>query len=77
MPVSYFLFCYYSSSVGYLQPPGSEQIQFPRTSSPCNSQQLQGQQCAGWVNKVFIDKLKKCLAITMLGDWIFAIKGLI
>ncbi|NXJ63716.1 R3HD1 protein, partial [Rostratula benghalensis] len=34
------------SSVGYLQPPGSEQIQFPRTSSPCNSQQLQGQQCA-------------------------------
>ncbi|XP_054063883.1 R3H domain-containing protein 1 isoform X10 [Rissa tridactyla] len=35
-----------SSSVGYLQPPGSEQIQFPRTSSPCNSQQLQGQPCA-------------------------------
>ncbi|NXS52212.1 R3HD1 protein, partial [Brachypteracias leptosomus] len=35
-----------SSSVGYLQPPGSEQMQFPRTSSPCNSQQLQGQQCA-------------------------------
>ncbi|NXY44926.1 R3HD1 protein, partial [Ceuthmochares aereus] len=35
-----------SSSLGYLQPPGSEQIQFPRTSSPCNSQQLQGQQCA-------------------------------
>ncbi|KAM6398296.1 R3H domain-containing protein 1 isoform 17-T19 [Pluvialis apricaria] len=35
-----------SSSVGYLQHPGSEQIQFPRTSSPCNSQQLQGQQCA-------------------------------
>ncbi|NXF01591.1 R3HD1 protein, partial [Smithornis capensis] len=35
-----------SSSVGYLQPPGSEQIQFPRTSSPCNSQQLQGQQCS-------------------------------
>ncbi|NXA26903.1 R3HD1 protein, partial [Ibidorhyncha struthersii] len=34
-----------SSSVGYLQHPGSEQIQFPRTSSPCNSQQLQGQQC--------------------------------
>ncbi|XP_056351968.1 R3H domain-containing protein 1 isoform X3 [Oenanthe melanoleuca] len=38
-----------SSSVGYLQPPGSEQIQFPRTSSPCNSQQLQGQQCAAAV----------------------------
>ncbi|XP_009998695.1 PREDICTED: R3H domain-containing protein 1 [Chaetura pelagica] len=35
-----------SSSVGYLQPPGSEQIQFPRTTSPCNSQHLQGQQCA-------------------------------
>ncbi|XP_051480215.1 R3H domain-containing protein 1 isoform X8 [Apus apus] len=35
-----------SSSVGYLQPPGSEQIQFPRTTSPCNTQQLQGQQCA-------------------------------
>ncbi|XP_029461248.1 R3H domain-containing protein 1 isoform X7 [Rhinatrema bivittatum] len=35
-----------SSSVGYLQPPGSEQIQFPRTSSPCSSQQLPGQHCA-------------------------------
>ncbi|XP_040417474.1 R3H domain-containing protein 1 isoform X17 [Cygnus olor] len=42
-----------SSSVGYLQPPGSEQIQFPRTSSPCNSQQLQGQQCAGWRTEVY------------------------
>ncbi|XP_061860429.1 R3H domain-containing protein 1 isoform X5 [Colius striatus] len=39
-----------SASVGYLQPPGSEQIQFPRTSSPCNSQQLQGQQCAVYSN---------------------------
>ncbi|XP_055574676.1 R3H domain-containing protein 1 isoform X3 [Falco cherrug] len=39
-----------SSSVGYLQPPGSEQIQFPRTTSPCNSQQLQGQQCAVYNN---------------------------
>ncbi|KAM6398292.1 R3H domain-containing protein 1 isoform 13-T13 [Pluvialis apricaria] len=39
-----------SSSVGYLQHPGSEQIQFPRTSSPCNSQQLQGQQCAVYSN---------------------------
>uniref|UniRef100_A0A8C3KA96 R3H domain containing 1 n=1 Tax=Calidris pygmaea TaxID=425635 RepID=A0A8C3KA96_9CHAR len=39
-----------SSSVGYLQPPGSEQMQFPRTSSPCNSQQLQGQQCAVYSN---------------------------
>ncbi|XP_070332374.1 R3H domain-containing protein 1 isoform X8 [Odocoileus virginianus] len=36
-----------SSSVGYLQHPGSEQVQFPRTTSPCNSQQLQGHQCAG------------------------------
>ncbi|XP_038607268.1 R3H domain-containing protein 1 isoform X8 [Tachyglossus aculeatus] len=35
-----------SSSVGYLQAPGSEPIQFPRTSSPCNAQQLQGHQCA-------------------------------
>ncbi|TFK10104.1 AP-3 complex subunit mu-1 [Platysternon megacephalum] len=34
-----------SSSIGYLQPPGSEPMQFPRTSSPCNSQQLQVQQC--------------------------------
>ncbi|XP_051480207.1 R3H domain-containing protein 1 isoform X2 [Apus apus] len=39
-----------SSSVGYLQPPGSEQIQFPRTTSPCNTQQLQGQQCAVYSN---------------------------
>ncbi|XP_053452393.1 R3H domain-containing protein 1 isoform X11 [Nycticebus coucang] len=35
-----------SSSVGYLQHPGSEQVQFPRTTSPCNSQHLQGHQCA-------------------------------
>ncbi|XP_045335599.1 R3H domain-containing protein 1 isoform X12 [Leopardus geoffroyi] len=35
-----------SSSVGYLQHPGSEQVQFPRTTSPCNSQQLQSHQCA-------------------------------
>nr|XP_031534480.1 R3H domain-containing protein 1 isoform X13 [Vicugna pacos] len=35
-----------SSSVGYLQHPGSEQVQFPRTTSPCSSQQLQGHQCA-------------------------------
>ncbi|KAM6269382.1 R3H domain-containing protein 1 isoform 3-T3 [Porphyrio hochstetteri] len=39
-----------SPSVGYLQPPGSEQMQFPRTTSPCNSQQLQGQQCAVYSN---------------------------
>nr|XP_033799816.1 R3H domain-containing protein 1 isoform X9 [Geotrypetes seraphini] len=36
-----------SSSVGYLPPPGSEQ--FPRTSSPCSSQQLPGQHCAAVV----------------------------
>ncbi|XP_041118099.1 R3H domain-containing protein 1-like isoform X2 [Polyodon spathula] len=35
-----------SSSVGYLQPPGTEQIQFPLTLSPCNSQPLQAQHCA-------------------------------
>ena len=35
-----------SSSVGYLQHPGSEQVQLPQTTSPCNSQQLQGHQCA-------------------------------
>lgn len=70
----FYYYYYYSSSVGYLQPPGSEQIQFPRTSSPCNSQQLQGQQCAGWGNQVFIERPQKCLAIIVLGDWIFASK---
>ncbi|XP_037704664.1 R3H domain-containing protein 1 isoform X6 [Choloepus didactylus] len=35
-----------SSSIGYLQHPGSEQVQFPRTTSPCNSQQLQSHHCA-------------------------------
>ncbi|XP_072328568.1 R3H domain-containing protein 1-like isoform X6 [Scyliorhinus torazame] len=39
-----------SSSVGYLQPPGSDQMQFPRPSSPCNSQPLQSQQCAAIVS---------------------------
>ncbi|MGH0151152.1 UNVERIFIED_CONTAM: hypothetical protein FKN15_042095 [Acipenser sinensis] len=34
------------SSVGYLQPPGTEQMQFPLTLSPCNSQPLQAQHCA-------------------------------
>ncbi|XP_067843339.1 R3H domain-containing protein 1-like isoform X6 [Heptranchias perlo] len=38
-----------SSSVGYLQPPGTDQMQFPRPSSPCNSQQLPSQQCAAVV----------------------------
>uniref|UniRef100_A0A4W3HPB9 R3H domain containing 1 n=1 Tax=Callorhinchus milii TaxID=7868 RepID=A0A4W3HPB9_CALMI len=33
-----------SSSVGFLQPPGSDQMQFPRPSSPCNSHQLQSHQ---------------------------------
>ncbi|KAJ8351601.1 hypothetical protein SKAU_G00230770 [Synaphobranchus kaupii] len=37
-----------SSSVGFLPPPGPEQMQFPRTPpSPCSSQQFPGQQCAG------------------------------
>ncbi|KAJ8415038.1 hypothetical protein AAFF_G00007360 [Aldrovandia affinis] len=36
-----------SSSVSFLPPPGTEQMQFPRTSSPCSSQPLPGQQCAG------------------------------
>ncbi|XP_045062536.1 R3H domain-containing protein 1-like isoform X5 [Coregonus clupeaformis] len=38
-----------SSSVGFLPPPGSEQMQFPRPSSPCSSQQPlhQAQQCSG------------------------------
>ncbi|XP_053326802.1 R3H domain-containing protein 1 isoform X2 [Spea bombifrons] len=31
-----------NSSVGYIQPPGSDQMQFPRTTSPCNSQPLLG-----------------------------------
>ncbi|XP_066543682.1 R3H domain-containing protein 1 isoform X3 [Amia ocellicauda] len=35
-----------SSSVGFLPPPGTEQMQFPRTSPPCGSQQHPGQQCA-------------------------------
>ncbi|XP_056392287.1 R3H domain-containing protein 1 isoform X6 [Hyla sarda] len=33
-----------SSSVGYMQHPGSDQMQFPRTTSPCSS--LPGPQCA-------------------------------
>ncbi|KAI4876274.1 hypothetical protein NFI96_021871, partial [Prochilodus magdalenae] len=36
-----------SSTVGFLPPPGSEQMQFPRASSPCSSQPIPGQQCAG------------------------------
>ncbi|XP_010604465.1 R3H domain-containing protein 1 isoform X13 [Fukomys damarensis] len=35
-----------SSSIGYLQHPGSEQLQFPRTTSPCGFQHLQGHQCS-------------------------------
>uniref|UniRef100_A0A4W5L7Q8 R3H domain containing 1 n=1 Tax=Hucho hucho TaxID=62062 RepID=A0A4W5L7Q8_9TELE len=39
-----------SSSVGFLPPPGSEQMQFPRSSSPRSSQQPlhQAQQCSGF-----------------------------
>ncbi|XP_029112601.1 R3H domain-containing protein 1-like isoform X9 [Scleropages formosus] len=36
-----------SSSMGFLPPPGSEQMPFPRTSPPCGSQQMPGQQCTG------------------------------
>ncbi|KAM3916388.1 R3H domain-containing protein 1 isoform 5-T7 [Leptodactylus fuscus] len=36
-----------SSSVGYMQHPGSDQMQFPRTTSPCSAQPLPGPQCAG------------------------------
>ncbi|XP_075386164.1 R3H domain-containing protein 1 isoform X7 [Tenrec ecaudatus] len=34
-----------SSSVGYLTHAGPEQVQFPRTTSPCSSQPLQSHQC--------------------------------
>ncbi|KAI5628573.1 R3H domain-containing protein 1 isoform X2 [Silurus asotus] len=36
-----------SSTVGFLPPPGTEQMPFPRTSSPCSSQQIPSQQCSG------------------------------
>ncbi|XP_060714964.1 R3H domain-containing protein 1 isoform X6 [Tachysurus vachellii] len=36
-----------SSSVGFLPPPGSEQMQFPRAASPCGSQPIPAQQCTG------------------------------
>ncbi|XP_062845607.1 R3H domain-containing protein 1-like isoform X2 [Trichomycterus rosablanca] len=36
-----------SSAVGFLPPPGSEQMQFPRTASPCGSQPIPTQQCTG------------------------------
>ncbi|XP_044158459.1 R3H domain-containing protein 1 isoform X12 [Bufo gargarizans] len=35
-----------SSSVGYMQHPGSDQMHFPRATSPCSSQPLPGPQCA-------------------------------
>uniref|UniRef100_A0A8C7L1X4 R3H domain containing 1 n=1 Tax=Oncorhynchus kisutch TaxID=8019 RepID=A0A8C7L1X4_ONCKI len=34
-----------SPSMGFLPPAGAEQMQFPRASSPCGTQQLPGQQC--------------------------------
>ncbi|XP_016130014.1 R3H domain-containing protein 1 isoform X1 [Sinocyclocheilus grahami] len=34
-----------SSNIGFLPPPGSEQMQFPRPPSPCGSQPITGQQC--------------------------------
>lgn len=36
-------FCPHSPSVGYLQPPSSEQYQITQSPSPCNPQQLQQQ----------------------------------
>uniref|UniRef100_A0A8C7KVE6 R3H domain containing 1 n=1 Tax=Oncorhynchus kisutch TaxID=8019 RepID=A0A8C7KVE6_ONCKI len=36
-----------SPSMGFLPPAGAEQMQFPRASSPCGTQQLPGQQCSG------------------------------
>ncbi|XP_077073285.1 R3H domain-containing protein 1-like isoform X13 [Siphateles boraxobius] len=36
-----------SSSVGFLPPPGSEQMPYHRTSPPCGSQQIPTQQCSG------------------------------
>ncbi|XP_055764581.1 R3H domain-containing protein 1-like isoform X2 [Salvelinus fontinalis] len=36
-----------SPSMGFLPPPGAEQMQFPRASSPCGTQHLPGQQCTG------------------------------
>ncbi|GAA6078355.1 R3H domain-containing protein 1-like isoform X1 [Tachysurus ichikawai] len=35
------------STVGFLPPPGTEQMPFPRTSSPCSFQQIPAQQCSG------------------------------
>ncbi|XP_056127370.1 R3H domain-containing protein 2-like isoform X6 [Rhinichthys klamathensis goyatoka] len=36
-----------SSSMGFLPPPGSEQMPYHRTSPPCGSQQIPTQQCSG------------------------------
>ncbi|XP_067300752.1 R3H domain-containing protein 1-like isoform X2 [Pseudorasbora parva] len=36
-----------SSSLGFLPPPGAEQMPFHRTSPPCGSQQIPTQQCSG------------------------------
>ncbi|KAI2647986.1 R3H domain-containing protein 1 [Labeo rohita] len=36
-----------TSSVGFLPPPGAEQMPFHRTSPPCGSQQIPAQQCSG------------------------------
>ncbi|KAF7688243.1 hypothetical protein HF521_014249 [Silurus meridionalis] len=38
---------YKGSTVGFLPPPASEQMQFPRATSPCGSQPIQTQQCTG------------------------------
>ncbi|XP_031414904.1 R3H domain-containing protein 1 isoform X2 [Clupea harengus] len=36
-----------SSTVGFLSPPGSEQMPFPRANSPCSSQPIPTQPCSG------------------------------
>lgn len=36
-----------SSTVGFLPPPGSDQMSFQRAPSPCGSQPITGQQCTG------------------------------
>ncbi|XP_041936861.1 R3H domain-containing protein 1 [Alosa sapidissima] len=36
-----------SSTVGFLPPPGSEQMPFPRPTSPCSSQPIPTQPCSG------------------------------
>ncbi|CAB1327526.1 unnamed protein product [Coregonus sp. 'balchen'] len=52
-----------SSSVGFLPPPGSEQMQFPRASSPCGTQQLPGQQCTGNITSPLSNTKVVCIPV--------------